>query len=163
MEIKKAEPKKPLKKASVYGSDHRSHSLSESPKGLFGSYSAYGHREFGPLPPFRNPGGLGSVRFGGSYGDYGVELSGGYAGGYGYREEGYLGYPSRHNGSMFGGNLGGYRHDEVFGSAVGGGSSSSIDYGSLEYGSGYGHFPLYGGGRGGYGRGGSGRYHPYGR
>uniref|UniRef100_A0A0C9S7R0 TSA: Wollemia nobilis Ref_Wollemi_Transcript_12942_1780 transcribed RNA sequence n=1 Tax=Wollemia nobilis TaxID=56998 RepID=A0A0C9S7R0_9CONI len=170
VEIKKAEPKKPLPEPEpAYGMDSRPPFVpggrggyGDIYGGLGGAYSSNyrAGAAFGGRPG--SYGGYGAGDYGSAYGGYG---GGGALGG--FRGDSAAGYGGRFGsyGGSFGsygsGMLGGYGEGEGFGgyggSSYGGGYDSGI-------GGGYGAGGAYGSGRGGYGSGGSSaRYHPYAR
>ncbi|XP_057823457.1 heterogeneous nuclear ribonucleoprotein 1 isoform X1 [Cryptomeria japonica] len=169
VEIKKAEPKKPLPDSEpAYGMDGRPPFIpggrggyGDAYGGLGGAYSSSyrGGAGFGGRPGVY--GGYGVGDYSSAYGVYGGSTLGGFRGdspaGYGGRFGPY--------GSSFGsygsGMLGGYGDSEGFGSYGSGSYGGGYDAG---IGSGYGSAGAYGSGRGGgYGGSSSGRYHPYSR
>ncbi|XP_059074443.1 heterogeneous nuclear ribonucleoprotein 1 [Cryptomeria japonica] len=172
VEIKKAEPKKPLPDAGpAFGIDGRAPYFPGPAGGFRDSYSGLGGPVYGSNP-YRAGGGYGGRAggFGGygapeygrgyggyggsSLGGYGEDTSRGYGGQIGSFGEGYGGYG--------GGMMGGYGATaDAYGSYSGGGGyGGSFD---SRVGGPYGSGGSYGGGRGAYGGSSNGRYHPYAR
>uniref|UniRef100_A0A0D6RA80 RRM domain-containing protein n=1 Tax=Araucaria cunninghamii TaxID=56994 RepID=A0A0D6RA80_ARACU len=160
VEIKKAEPKKPLPDAGpAFGVDSRAPYFPGAVGGFRDSYSGFGGHAYGSNP-YRSGGGYGGYggpeygrgygAYGGSgLGSYGEDTSRGYGGRVGAYGEGYGAYGS--------GMMGGYgASGDAYGPYADGGYDSRV-------GGPYGSGGAYGGGRGAYGGSGNGRYHPYAR
>eukprot|EP00249_Psilotum_nudum_P011867 c23431_g3_i1 orf=270-1289(+) len=153
VEIKKAEPKKPVQESAAALGPGRG-GYGPGPVG-YGDYrDGYGGLDGGPYEgSYRSGSGYGGGYGGsslGGYGGYAGSSLGGY-GGYGGSLGSYGGISSGYTGSM----LGGYGEREGYGGMGYGG------YGVGGYGGGYGSSMPYGGSR--FGGSGTGRYHPYGR
>lgn len=166
VEIKKAEPKKPLSDAApIYGFDSRPPYVPAGVGGFRDNYSGFGGAGYGNNQ-YMSAGGYGSRP--GGYGEYGGSE---YGRGYGvYRVGSSGGYeedPSRGYGirpSTYGEGFGGYGNGMTGGNGgAGDGYGANDSYNSSHVGGPYGRGGAYGSGREGYGGRTNSRYHPYSR